>query len=142
MRPHKLQKVRSNKRGVGKILSPRLYNAKSKQGKEYQKARIGGGYRKFSIMVELPGPQNRKIVESLVVKFAQKGLFLKIFFAAHLAPRPILRFTTTLYIKFDHMRHFFSKFRNFRKIFTVMRNLFEIWTPKTPKKLRKTRYIF
>ena len=79
MRPHKLQKVRSNKRGVGKILSPRLYNAKSKQGKEYQKARIGGGYRKFSIMVELLGHQNRKMVELPGVEFAQKGLFLIIF---------------------------------------------------------------
>ena len=68
-----------------------------------QKARIGGGDRKFSKMVELLGPQNRKMVELLGVKFAQKGLFLKIF-AEPLALRPILGVRTSLYIKNDHIR--------------------------------------
>ena len=84
-------------------------------------------------MVELLGAQNRKMVELLGVKFAQKGLFLKIF-AAPSASRPILSFRTTLYIKFDHTLQVFSKFRHFRKIFSKMRNFFEIWTPETPQK--------
>ena len=63
-------------------------------GNEGQKARIEGDDRKFSKMVELLGPQNRKMVELLGVKFAQKGLFLKIFEAPQ-PPRPILRFRTT-----------------------------------------------
>ena len=58
--------------------------------------------------------------------------FLKIF-AELSAPRPILSFATTLYIKFDHIRQLFSKFRHFRKTFTKMRKFFEIWTPNTPK---------
>ena len=37
---------------------------------------MGGGDRKFSKMIELLGPQNRKMVELLGVKFAQKGIFL------------------------------------------------------------------
>ena len=40
-----------------------------------QKARIGGGDRKFSKMVELLGPPNRKMVELLGFKFVQKSLF-------------------------------------------------------------------
>ena len=89
-----------------------------------QKARIGWRVdRKFSKMVELLGPQNRKMVKLLGVKFAQKGLFFKSF-AAPLAPRPILSFRMTLYIKFDHIRHLLSKFRHFRKIFTKMRFFF------------------
>ena len=91
-----------------------------------------GGDRKFSKMVELLGPQNRKMVELLGVQFDQKGLFLEIF-ATPSAPRPILKFTAALYIKFDHMRQLFSKFRHFRKNVTKMRIFFEIWTPKTPK---------
>ena len=91
----------------------------------------GGGDRKISKMIELLGPQNRKMVELLGVKFAHKGLFLKIF-AAPLAPQPILSFRTTLYINFDHIRQLFSKFRYYRKIFTKM-IFFEIWTPKTPR---------
>ena len=73
------------------------------------------------------------MVELLGGQICQKGPFLKIF-AAPLAPRATLRFTTTLYIKFDHMPQLFSKFRHFRKFFTKMRIFFEIWTPKAPKK--------
>ena len=42
-----------------------------------QKARIGGGDRKFSKMVELLGPQNLKIVELLGPKFAKKAFLSK-----------------------------------------------------------------
>ena len=74
-----------------------------------------GDDRKFSKMVELLGPQNRKMVELQGVKFAQNSLFQ--IFLASLAPRPILSFKTTLYIKFDHIRQLFSKFRHFRSTF-------------------------
>ena len=47
---------------------------------------------------------------------------------------PILRFKTTLHIKFDHIQQLFLKFRHFRKTFTKMKKFCEIWTPKTPKK--------
>ena len=98
-----------------------------------QSDRIGGGGRsKFLKMVELLGPQIRKLVELLGVKFAQNGLFLKVF-AAPSAPRPILNYRTILCIKFDHMRQLFSNFWHFRKNFTKMRKVFEIWTLKHPK---------
>ena len=45
----------------------------------------GEGNRKFSKTVGLLGAQNRKMVELLGVKFAQKSPSLKIF-AAHSAP--------------------------------------------------------
>ena len=49
------------------------------------------------------------------------------FFAAPLAPRPILSLKTILYIKFDHIRQLFSKFRHFRNFFTKMTHFQKIF---------------
>ena len=84
-----------------------------------READSGGVDPKFSKMVALQRPQNRKMVELQEPKFAQKSLFLEIF-AAPWAPRPILSFRTISYIKFDQIRQLFPKFRHFRKNFSKM----------------------
>ena len=64
--------------------------------------------RIFWKMVKLLGPQNHKIVESLVSIFFQKKPFLKVF-VAPIMREPILNLILTLYMKFEHTRHVYLK---------------------------------
>ena len=91
----------------------------------------------FSKMVELLGPQSRQMVELLGVKFAQKGLLLEIF-AAPSAPRPILSFRTTIYIKCDHTQQLFSKHRHCRNIFTILTDFWKKFWNLDLKTLKKS----
>ena len=98
-----------------------------------------GGDPKFSKMVALQRPQDRKMVALQRPKFAQKSLFFEIF-AAPSAPRPILCFTTILYIKFDHILQILSKFRHFRKNFTKMTDFQKIYWNSDPENPRKITF--
>lgn len=85
-------------------------------------------------MVELPEPQFRKMVELLTPKIVTKFFFLKIIVPTT-APRSILIFRVTLYIKFDHKWQVFSKFRHFdcfRKI-NSFQNFLKFRQPKHSK---------
>ena len=106
---------------------------------DIREADSGGGDPKFSKMVALQRPQNRKMVALQRPKFAQKGLFLEIF-AAPSAPRPILSFRTSFYIKFYHIWQLFSKFRHFRKIFTKMTDFQKIFWNLDPKNTQKITF--
>ena len=58
---------------------------------------LGGGDPKFSKMVALQGPQNRKMVALQRPKFGQNA-----FFSLFSASRLILSFRSLLYIIFDY----------------------------------------
>ena len=59
-----------------------------------QRSRRGGADRKFSKMVELLGPQDRKMIGFLGDKVAQIGLLFRIFVVPS-APCPVLHYRTT-----------------------------------------------
>ena len=72
----------------------------------FQSVRRGGGDQKFSIMLELPGLQNCKIVELLGVKFAKNAFFSK--FSRCLWRRDqYLSIRSTLYINFNPTHQLF-----------------------------------